>query len=181
MNNAGLCIDNPDITQEEKDSIRESIGTTFTLNLAEVTEESVLDALTVIRKNPFVEYAVPEYTYSNDADGFERGIVMIGFHEPYWAPLEELFPELDIVEVRDSYRKIYDVYRKSSYATDDEKNLYRDNLRTIFQVKLTQETRESVLEAIDVIMESPLVKYAVLDHRTYPTDIEQKIWSSERD
>ncbi len=100
-------------------------------------------------------------------DDFVPGVVMIGFYEPYLAPLTELFPELDMAEIRDTYKESYESCKDNPNTTQAVKDWTRERIGTTFMVKLTQETKESVLEAIDIITRNPLVKYAGPNYRVY--------------
>ena len=99
------------------------------------------------------------YGPENYKSEFMLGEVLVSMN--YGAPvpdnLADLFPELDIVE-------IYDIDRNRIGRND----LSHDALDTVYKIKLPQETRESVIEAIEILKQNPNVAYAQPNYISYP-------------
>ena len=91
---------------------------------------------------------------------FEPGEVIFGMKEPYTGSIDELFPELDFVEVDDLYKNSYEGSKDLPFV--DQKGL--DNLiskiGTVFYAKLANKSTEATLGAIQYIAKNPIVKYA---------------------
>jgi len=99
------------------------------------------------------------YDPKNYEGEFELGAVLVGMNRGAPVPdnLADLFPELDIVE-------IYDIDRNRIGRND----LSHDALDTVYKIKLPQETRESVIEAIEILKQNPNVAYAQPNYISYP-------------
>jgi len=114
---------------------------------------------------------------------------------------KELFPELNIAEVKDLYEPLVALFDSSyeydpSYEVANKKSLERvskgkkENLdalrrrvrknkldrlrkmaRTVYIIKLSSESKESVLNAIEILKNNPLVAYAQPNYICYPATI----------
>ncbi len=99
------------------------------------------------------------------------GEVIISLHEPYLGSLMELLPDLDMAEIEDSNKTSYDSCKDNPNTKQTVKDWFKERIGTVFFVKLTQGIKESVLEAINALMENPLVEYAEPNYIYYLDDV----------
>jgi len=105
---------------------------------------------------------------------FVPGEVFVGFMEPYKGSFSnEEFPGLDVVEITDFYLSAYEKF-KEFYGEDknqDALNDLKNKAGTLYKLKLAEETKESVLNAIYILKQHPNVAYAEPNYITYPEEV----------
>ena len=113
---------------------------------------------------------------------FVPGEVLVGMRHGFVAPanLAELFPGLLIVEIEDTFRSVRDglinakrEMKKAGTLPPSEEYLLDENnftppTRTLYKIKLAPRTRESVIEAIEILKRNPCVAYAQPNYISYP-------------
>ena len=93
--------------------------------------------------------------------GYRPGQVIVKLKTPYLGETpEELFPELDIAEIKDLYAPIYENAKNLPQVDPEKLEELRKDIGTMYLVKLTEETKESVLDAIELLKSNSYVKYA---------------------
>ena len=136
-----------------------SLRTVFLVKLSVKTKGIVFEAIDAIMKHPDINYAVPNFIETPDenetsgAKEFVPGEAIVGTKyamEPN--AIKAMFPELQIVEVIGGYGD------------------NTSTLRTVFLVKLSTKTKDSVLNAISVFIEHPDVAYAEPNYIERPDD-----------
>jgi len=118
------------------------------------------------------------YDPKNYENEFVPGEVIVGMKygvAPTRNPMA-LFPELDIASIVDANQSVRDafdmVYAKASQ--DSKKSLessraaWEASLRTEYLIKLPLDTKESVLDAIEVLKRNPDVAYVQPNYISYP-------------
>jgi len=82
------------------------------------------------------------YNPENYKNKFQPGEVIVGINRGVAVPGNpaDLFPELDFVEIDDLFKS--------------------PSMRTVYKIKLSQRSRESVIEAIEILKQNPNVSYA---------------------
>ena len=93
-----------------------------------------------------------EYTYFD----YEPGTVIIKLREPYDGPVSELFPEIEIVSAEDIGRR--DLIELSGPETGSVK--VKTGIGTLYEVKLRENTKKAVVEAVEALAGNPLIVYA---------------------
>lgn len=124
-----------------------------------------------------------EDNYKND---FMPGEVLVGMKTTVAESqgVKAAFPELNVTEIEDSYETIMAALPKKDEAIFDSCEskmtvLYREeitesalqalkSLRAVYTLKLVSETKESVLEAIEILRKDPNVAYAEPNYISYP-------------
>lgn len=126
---------------------------TYYVKFAEKTEEVVFEAIAVLSKSPYVNYAEPSYYGYIDSveddvisSEFEAGSVLVCLKNDS-PSVEELLPGFEIVETR------------AIVEFSDQ--------TTCYYVKFAEETEEIVWKAIAVLSQSPYVKYAEPNYYAY--------------
>jgi hypothetical protein len=89
---------------------------------------------------------------------------MLGFYVPYFGSFsDEEFPGLDVAEIIDTRLSLYKLWSSDIYVhLFDQVALERlkNDAGLYYLIKLSQETKESVGEAIAILEKNPLVYYA---------------------
>ena len=112
---------------------------------------------------------------------FVPGEVLVGMRRDFLVPNDpkKLFQGLDIVEIKDIFRSarvarinaMKEMKKTGTLPPSDEYLLDENNLpplpRTVYKIKLAPDTRESVIEAIEILKRNPCVAYAEPNYITY--------------
>ena len=147
-------------------------GVTYSIMLDIDTKESTKNAIIIINQNPCVFEALPRYLYPlnveipDEIEGkdFVSGQVSVIIKEPYWnLSFDEMVPELDYIEVMDTYKNFYEQFKDDPNVADKE--AFEDIRKMIgksYLVTLAGDTKESVLGAVALLEQNPYVEYAAL-------------------
>ena len=89
------------------------------------------------------------------------GEVLVGFHQQYDGSFSsEEFPGLNVVQVKDMYLSVYEKIHGPINESSDVPSNIRDKIGLLFHIKLANETKEAVWEAIQILKQHPNVRYA---------------------
>ncbi len=121
---------------------------------------------------PIPEFTMPPYD-------FEPGTILLGLNAPFLgSSLTELFPELDILESKDRSLQLYESVKAASYTeiiidgityTKQERlDILKKEIGTSYVIRLVESTKKSVVNAINIMIKSPNVKYAKPNMYNYP-------------
>jgi len=143
-------------------------STTIPLSASE--QDSEPELITAPRDELF-----PAPPYRRD---YRPGYVLVGFKEAYTGSFSnEQFPGLDVVEVIDYKLSAYESWSAEPNAdqfNQDALNWLRDSAGLDYGIKLAQETKENVWEAIQILANNPIVAYAmpcfIIEHAAIPPD-----------
>ena len=80
---------------------------------------------------------------------------------------ESLFPELNVASIEDLYQSARDALPMSPTMSANSFNSAQES-RTVYLVELALDTKESVLDAIEVLKQNPNVAYAEPNYISYP-------------
>ena len=162
---------NSDVDQNKLEEVRRKIGTVFLITLHSGETWDAIKLL--IYKNPYVSYAKLNFKrQSRDfppaeprsyrcEDAFEQNVVIVGFKDGYeGAPLTELFPELKILKIEDVYEPVYTLNKDDPKVNQKKLEKLRQRIGKELVVTLQSKTKESVLNAVDILEKHPYIAYA---------------------
>ncbi|MCL2088504.1 MAG: hypothetical protein FWH14_03385 [Oscillospiraceae bacterium] len=96
---------------------------------------------------------------------FRLGAVLLCIHEEYKNYsleflLPELFEKFDAIQVIDSNLSFYESMKDHPNAIKERLEFYRSKAGTEYKIILTPATKESVLEAVEMLEQNPHIRYA---------------------
>ena len=150
-------------------------STTYYVELREKTREAVLEALEVLKDNPYLFAARPVW------GGIVPGDLLVSLKEQYYnvddevyGDLADILPEIEIESYRDQYLC---VLTDEQRLTVSQRNPdYAARIGTTFHVMLTEKTEEASLAAVEALKDNPYIKYAELNYYAYFDEVD---WSSD--
>jgi hypothetical protein len=106
-------------------------------------------------------FPLPPYNYD-----IEPGVVIVSFKETYFGSFSsEEFPGLEVIEIKDLNQAQYELWSITRNVNDPQVKNMLDMLKTTFgidfQIKLSQGSKVSVVEAIRILSRNPKVYYAM--------------------
>ncbi|MDR0490654.1 MAG: S-layer homology domain-containing protein, partial [Oscillospiraceae bacterium] len=159
----------PELNDAEfHETSKNSFGESFYVILADKSKKSTQEAVETLMRHPNVRY-IPGYRTYFDAN-YEPGEVIFELKEPHLGSISELFPELDIAEVEDMEKSIYETLKGSWRISDEKLEELKSKFGTLFYIKLADRSKESAVEAAKILMQYPNVAYAELNYIDYPED-----------
>ena len=128
----------------------------------------IITVLVVIFLSSFPVYAQESSVYRP-----EDGDIIVRLNEAYpGSSPEELFSELDIVDIQDLYGRLYEslyerhVNNQRDFNMDSLERL-RNDLRTVFVITLADASEEAIFNAIAILEQNPIVAHAERNFVTY--------------
>jgi len=100
---------------------------------------------------------------------FELGVILIGLNEKYTGSSpEKLLPELKIKTMVDINEQMYNSMKDLSHINKEALEHIREQIGTVYMVYLIPQTREAVLEAIELLAHNSYIRYAEPNYIGYP-------------
>ncbi|MCL2808362.1 MAG: hypothetical protein FWD27_09500, partial [Coriobacteriia bacterium] len=114
------------------------------------------------------------YNPENYKNDFAPGEVLVGMNSGFVSPQSSqgmlspqsagsLFPELNVTGIEDIYQSVREALPESAKPQSSS-----EPSRTVYLVELALDTKESVLDAIEILKQNPSVAYAEPNYISYP-------------
>jgi subtilisin family serine protease len=175
----------------------------FKITLTCGTKDGTFNAVTILQRNFFVEFAMLNYSESlppvtptprptieprPDAPEFIPGEILLGIKEPFWGePLTELIPELEFTAI-DLNKRLHERLKDNPRVVNHD--VLEDLIRKTgkrYLLTLACGSEEGVVEAVELLQDNPFVEYATPNYRlaytaaTPPNDpLYSQLWGLEK-
>ena len=141
-------------------------SSTYYVELREKTREAVLEALEVLKDNPYLFSAKPVW------GGIVPGALSVSLKEQYYTyggpypDLRDIIPEIDIESYSDLYLSV--IQASEANGNYNHKPDIVERVGSVFYIKLAEETEEAVYAAIEALKDNQYIKHAGPDYIALP-------------
>lgn len=96
---------------------------------------------------------------------YEPGVVLVGYNKPHpISSIIELLSDFTIEDYIDQGKCLFDAVQKGRPEDKERLLELKAEYEKNYVIKISEKTKESVLEAIDILIKQPDVKYAIPDY-----------------
>lgn len=158
-----------DLSLQREDPLAGKIKKKTTKNEEETTKSEITKKVSTPEKLS-KDFVIQNRTQIEDKErDYEPGVVIVGLKKTYTkSNFNKEFSKLNIKSTEDQYKLLYETIKSTSNYKKNRLQKIEEKIGKDFVIKLNDKTKESVLEAIEILEKNDNVEYAVPNYVLEP-------------